>query len=105
MCFFQTFTTQETITNAESARDWLLEAAKDVSKYRLDPQTPDKREGGMGSTQKTTINANSAKDWLVEAAKDVNKHTQLPDKKGVIPIYYFSFKYEPWHVISNNLTF
>ena len=40
VCFFQTFTTQETITNAESARDWLLEAAKDVSKHRLDPPDP-----------------------------------------------------------------
>lgn len=29
--FFQTFTTQETITNAESAKAWFLEHAKDVS--------------------------------------------------------------------------
>ncbi len=29
--FFQTFTTQETITNAESARDWFLQTAHDVS--------------------------------------------------------------------------
>jgi glucose-6-phosphate isomerase len=29
----KTFTTQETITNAESARDWFLAAAKDVSAY------------------------------------------------------------------------
>ena len=28
---FQTFTTQETITNAESAREWFLKTAKDVS--------------------------------------------------------------------------
>ena len=27
----QTFTTQETITNAESAKAWLLESAKEVS--------------------------------------------------------------------------
>ena len=27
----KTFTTQETITNAESARDWFLQTAKDVS--------------------------------------------------------------------------
>lgn len=27
----QTFTTQETITNAESAKEWFLQAAKDVS--------------------------------------------------------------------------
>lgn len=33
MCdfIFQTFTTQETITNAESAKEWFLEHAKDVS--------------------------------------------------------------------------
>lgn len=31
----QTFTTQETITNAESARDWFLQAAKDVSRRRF----------------------------------------------------------------------
>lgn len=29
--YFQTFTTQETITNAESAKAWFLAAAKDVS--------------------------------------------------------------------------
>lgn len=29
----KTFTTQETITNAESARDWFLESAKDVSAF------------------------------------------------------------------------
>lgn len=28
---FQTFTTQETITNAESAKEWFLKTAKDVS--------------------------------------------------------------------------
>ena len=27
----QTFTTQETITNAESAKEWFLKAANDVS--------------------------------------------------------------------------
>lgn len=27
----QTFTTQETITNAETAKEWFLHAAKDVS--------------------------------------------------------------------------
>lgn len=27
---FQTFTTQETITNAESAKEWFIEHAKDV---------------------------------------------------------------------------
>lgn len=32
---FQTFTTQETITNAESARDWLLQTANDVSGFIL----------------------------------------------------------------------
>lgn len=33
VCVFppQTFTTQETITNAESAKEWFLQAAKDVS--------------------------------------------------------------------------
>lgn len=30
-CLPQTFTTQETITNAESAKEWFLQAAKDVS--------------------------------------------------------------------------
>ena len=30
----QTFTTQETITNAESAKEWFLEHAKDVSVHR-----------------------------------------------------------------------
>lgn len=30
-CFVQTFTTQETITNAETAREWFLQAANDVS--------------------------------------------------------------------------
>lgn len=33
----KTFTTQETITNAESAKAWFLEHAKDVSTQR--PQT------------------------------------------------------------------
>lgn len=31
VCLPQTFTTQETITNAESAKEWFLQAAKDVS--------------------------------------------------------------------------
>lgn len=31
----QTFTTQETITNAESAKDWFLQTAKDVSRPAL----------------------------------------------------------------------
>lgn len=31
MSFLKTFTTQETITNAESAKAWFLERAKDVS--------------------------------------------------------------------------
>jgi glucose-6-phosphate isomerase len=30
----KTFTTQETITNAESAKDWFLESAKDVSGFQ-----------------------------------------------------------------------
>lgn len=30
-CWPQTFTTQETITNAETAKDWFLLSAKDVS--------------------------------------------------------------------------
>ena len=34
----KTFTTQETITNAESAKDWFLEKAKDVSIKQLDVQ-------------------------------------------------------------------
>lgn len=29
--WLQTFTTQETITNAETAKEWLLQSAKDVS--------------------------------------------------------------------------
>lgn len=29
--WFQTFTTQETITNAETAKEWLLQTSKDVS--------------------------------------------------------------------------
>lgn len=31
LVFFQTFTTQETITNATSAKAWFLDKAKDVS--------------------------------------------------------------------------
>ncbi len=31
----KTFTTQETITNANTAKQWFLDAAKDVSKKHL----------------------------------------------------------------------
>ena len=45
--FFQTFTTIETITNAKSARDWLLKTHKDVS-YLYRPTVKRSRQS-MGS--------------------------------------------------------
>ncbi|OJA21312.1 hypothetical protein AZE42_03885 [Rhizopogon vesiculosus] len=96
----KTFTTQETITNAESSRDWFLAAAKDkahVAKHfhyakrdltalfvsnidgthlaetlRLcDPErTLFIIASKTFTTQETITNAESARDWFLTAAKD-----------------------------------